>query len=317
MINRELIRIKVVQLVYASNLQGGISYQNAENDLAFSLSKTYDLYRYILTLLVEVKRMAERKEEARILRCQRLGIAAHENSNDKFLAENKLLQQLSENEALLNFIEKEKNTWHDEDVLVKRIYNAFVEHEIFSNYIDRGDYSYAADNELIRRLYRAVIFNSDILDESIEEQSIYWNDDKISIDNFIVKTLFQFTEDTNPDHELYPQFSDETDRLYATRLISEAIKQRDTLQNYIKEQSQTWNFERIATMDIAIMQTALAEILTFEDIPLGVSINEYVELAKYYSTPKSANFINGMLDGIAKRLRKDGILLKSTNRNKK
>lgn len=317
MINRELIRIKVVQLVYAFQQQDDRTLKNVENELAFSLAKTYDLYKYILTLLIEVKRMAERKEEARILRAQRLGIAAHDNSNDKVLAENLLLKQLAENEFLLNYIEHEKKAWHDEDIIVKQLYNAFVEHDIFSNYIDRGDFSYAADNELIRRLYKAVIANSEIFDNSIEEQSIYWNDDKISIDNFIVKTLFQFTEETQPDHELYPQFMDEADRQFAMRLITEAVARRDELQLFIKEQSKTWDFERIALMDVVIMQTALAEMLTFSDIPVGVSINEYVELAKYYSTPRSASFVNGMLDGIAKRLRADGLLLKSISRAKK
>ena len=228
MINRELIRIKVVQLVYASQ-QSNLTVKNVENELAFSLAKTYDLYKYILTLLVEVKRMAERKEEARILRSQRLGVAPHENSNDKLLAENLLLKQLAENEFLLNYIEQEKKAWHDEDIIVEQLYNAFIEHEIFSNYVDRGDYSYAADNELIRRLYKAVVINSDIFDNSIEEQSIYWNDDKISIDNFIVKTLFQFTEDTKPDHELYPQFMDDADRQFAMRLITEAVVRREEL----------------------------------------------------------------------------------------
>jgi N utilization substance protein B len=317
MINRELIRIKVVQLVYAFQQQDDRTLKNVENELAFRLAKTYDLYKYILTLLIEVKRMAERKEEARILRAQRLGIAAHDNSNDKVLAENLLLKQLAENEFLLNYIEHEKKAWHDEDIIVKQLYNAFVEHDIFSNYIDRGDFSYAADNELIRRLYKAVVANSEIFDNSIEEQSIYWNDDKISIDNFIVKTLFQFTEETKPDHELYPQFMDEADRQFAMRLITEAVARRDELQQFIKEQSKTWDFERIALMDVVIMQTALVEMLTFSDIPVGVSINEYVELAKYYSTPRSASFINGMLDGIAKRLRAEGLLLKSISRAKK
>ena len=317
MINRELIRIKVVQLVYAFQQQDDRTLKNVENELAFSLAKTYDLYKYILTLLIEVKRMAERKEEARILRAQRLGIAAHDNSNDKVLAENLLLKQLAENEFLLNYIEHEKKAWHDEDIIVKQLYNAFVEHDIFSNYIDRGDFSYVADNELIRRLYKAVVANSEIFDNSIEEQSIYWNDDKISIDNFIVKTLFQFTEETQPDHELYPQFMDEADRQFAMRLITEAVARRDELQQFIKEQSKTWDFDRIALMDVVIMQTALAEMLTFSDIPVGVSINEYVELAKYYSTPRSASFINGMLDGIVKRLRADGLLLKSISRAKK
>ena len=317
MINRELIRIKVVQLVYAFQQQDDRTLKNVENELAFSLAKTYDLYKYILTLLIEVKRMAERKEEARILRAQRLGVTAHDNSNDKVLAENLLLKQLAENEFLLNYIEHEKKAWHDEDIIVKQLYNAFVEHDIFSNYIDRGDFSYAADNELIRRLYKAVVANSEIFDNSIEEQSIYWNDDKISIDNFIVKTLFQFTEETQPDHELYPQFMDETDRQFAMRLITEAVARRDELQQFIKEQSKTWDFDRIALMDVVIMQTALAEMLTFSDIPVGVSINEYVELAKYYSTPRSASFVNGMLDGIAKRLRAEGLLLKSISRAKK
>lgn len=317
MINRELIRVKVIQLVYAYLQNADKTPNDIDKELGFSFSKTYDLYKYLLSLLVEVKRVAERKEEARILRSQRLGIADEDSSNDLILASNKLLEQLSQNDMLLNYIEREKSQWNDEDVIVKNLYNAFINSDIFAEYIRRNNFSYAADNELIRRLYKAYVYENELLDASIEEQGLYWNDDKINIDPYVVKTLAQFTETTQPDHELYPDFVDERDRQFAHNLLRYAVENSAQLQQYIKDHAQGWDFERIALMDIVIVQTALAEILSFGDIPLGVSINEYVELAKSYSTPRSASFVNGILDNISKHLRNEGILLKSAARAKK
>jgi N utilization substance protein B len=199
---------------------------------------------------------------------------------------------------------------------VHTIYNAFIEHEIFSNYIDRGDYSYAADNELIRRLYKAVLFNSDILDESIEEQSIYWNDDKIIVDQFVIKTLGVFNGESQPEMPLLPEFTSDEDRAFAYQLFRQTIERGEEMLGHLRTNSLKWDFDRISLMDKVIIQTALTEILTFLDIPLNVSINEYVEIAKLYSTPKSGAFVNGQLDAICRKLHKDRVLMKVSAKRK-
>ncbi|MBO5699298.1 MAG: transcription antitermination factor NusB [Bacteroidaceae bacterium] len=317
MINRELIRVKVVQMVYAHLQNPERTLGSTQSEFAISLNKTYDLYHYILTLLVEVRRMAERKEDARLAHAQRLGLPFEGETADALLANNPLLLQLESNKALQHFCEHIKNAWNDEDVVVKKLYNAFVEHDIFKQYAAKAKRTYNDDNEVIRRLYKNVVCNSDIFDASIEENGLYWNDDKVNIDPFVLKTLNLFTEDSTPELELLPDFADESDREFANKLLAQAILRGEEFQTYIKQQTKGWDFERLALMDVVVIQTALAEILTFNEIPVGVSINEYVEIAKAYNTPRSAGFINGMLDTIVKRLSEEGVLLKAIKRGKK
>jgi N utilization substance protein B len=315
MINRELIRVKVVQMVYAHLQDPEKTLHATQSEFSTSLERTYDLYHYILTLLVEVRRMAERKEEARLAHTQRLGLPFDNNTPDALIANNPLLLQLESNKALQHFCEHLKKPWNDEDVVVKNIYNAFIEHDIFKKHVEKPTHTYNDQNEVIRRLYKNIILNSEVLDESIEENGIYWNDDKINVDPFVLKTLNLFTADATPEMELLPDFADDSDREFANKLLTQAIQRSEELQVYIKQQAKGWDFERLALMDIVIIQTALAEILTFNDIPVGVSINEYVEIAKAYSAPRSAGFINGMLDAIVKRLKQEGVLLKAIKRN--
>ena len=316
MINRELIRTKVVQLVYAYVQNEDKSLDAAENELEFSLLKAYDLYRFLLSLMVEVKRIAERREEARLAREARLGFASEEPLLDKYLAENKLLQKMAENESLINYIEREKQEWLEEDALMKNIYKAFTESPIYHEYIRKGEFTIKADREVVRRLYKEFLLDNELLESTLEDHSIYWNDDKMVIEQFVIKTFSKFNGESTPEMPLMPEFTDEEDRQFAFRLFRQTIERGEELRGYLRNNCLKWDFDRIALMDKVIIQTALAEILEFSDIPLNVSINEYVEIAKNYSTPKSGAFVNGQLDSICKRLYKDRVLMKVSAKKK-
>ncbi len=316
MINRELIRTKVVQLVYAYVQNEDKSLDVAENELEFSLMKSYELYKLLLSLLVQVKYTAQRREEARLARAERLGVVSDELPLDKYLAENKLLQKMSENKMLLDYLENEKQEWMEDDALIRNIYKSFTESSIYHEYIHKGDYSIKADRELLRRLYKEFLFDNELLESTLEDHSIYWNDDKEIIDQFVIKTLGVFNGESQPDMPLLSEFSAEEDREFAFQLFRQTIERGEEMNNHLRTNCLKWDFDRIALMDKVIIQTALTEILTFSDIPLNVSINEYVEIAKNYSTNRSGAFVNGQLDGICKRLNKERILMKISMKKK-
>lgn len=143
-----------------------------------------------------------------------------------------------------------------------------------------------------------------------EEQSLYWNDDKEVVDTFVLKTIKRFEEKNSATQELLPEYDSEEEKDYARKLFRATILNADDYQRYMSETSHNWDFSRLAYMDVIIMQIAIAEMINFPSIPVSVTINEYVELAKYYSTPRSAGYINGMLDAIARHLSKSGKLVK-------
>jgi N utilization substance protein B len=174
-----------------------------------------------------------------------------------------------------------------------------------------SDDSYAADRELWRKLYRAFIQDNDDLSALLEEQSLYWNDDKDVVDTFVLKTIKRFDEKAGDKQELLPEYDSEEEKDYARRLFRATILNTNEYQRMMTEASQNWDFSRLAYMDVIIMQIAIAEMMTFPSIPVSVTINEFVELSKFYSTPRSAGYINGMLDTIARHLITSGQLLKS------
>ena len=174
-----------------------------------------------------------------------------------------------------------------------------------------SDKSYEVDRELWRKLYKAFVFNNEELDVLLEDQSLYWNDDKEIVDTFVLKTIKRFEAKNGANQTLLPEFKDEEDQEFARRLFRRAILNCDYYRHLISENTRNWDLDRVAFMDVIIMQCALAEILSFPNIPVSVSLNEYVEIAKVYSTIKSGSFVNGTLDGIVNQLKKEGKLAKN------
>ena len=308
MINRVLIRLKIVQIVYAYYQNGGKNLDAAEKELFFSLSKAYDMYNYLLLLIVEITRQAERKINA--AKSKLLPTAEELYPNTKFI-DNKFVAQLEVNKQLLQFSETQKKTWNNEEEFVKSLCEKIMDSDIYKEYMAAETSSYEEDRELWRKIYKKIIFNNAELDQVLEDQSLYWNDDKEIVDTFVLKTIKRFEEANGAKQELLPEFKDEEDKDFARRLFRRTILNADYYRHLISENTRNWDLDRVAFMDVIIMQIALAEILSFPNIPVSVSLNEYIEIAKVYSTPKSGNFINGTLDGIVKLLQKENKLTKN------
>ena len=308
MINRVLIRLKIVQIVYAYYQNGGKNLDTAEKELFFSLSKAYDMYNYLLLLMVEITRQAQRKQSA--AKSKLLPTAEELYPNTKFV-DNRFIAQLEVNKQLLEFSETQKKTWENESEFVKSLCEKVMDSDIYKEYMASETSSYEEDRELWRKIYKRIIFNNDELDQVLEDQSLYWNDDKEIVDTFVLKTIKRFDEKNGAKQDLLPEFKDDEDQDFARRLFRRTILNEDYYRHLISENTRNWDLDRVAFMDVIIMQIALAEILSFPNIPVSVTLNEYVEIAKLYSTPKSGSFINGTLDGIVNILKKDGKLNKN------
>lgn len=264
----------------------------------FSLSKAYHLYNTLLLLIVAVTKMARKRYDVAAARADREG---QERPSDRF-AFNKFATQLEENTMLRTFVEEQRNVWDDKVEFVKNLFLRIEESEMYQEFMASDDDSYDAHRELWRKIYKYFVEDNEDLSALLEEESLYWNDDKEIVDSFVLKTIKRFDEKNGKNQELLPEYTDVEDREYARRLFRAAIMNSDQYQRYMTEASRNWDFSRLAYMDVVIMQLAIAEMLTFPAIPVSVTLNEYVELAKEYSTGRSAGYINGMLDTIARHL---------------
>ena len=308
MINRVLIRLKIVQIVYAYYQNGNKNLDTAEKELFFSLSKAYDLYNYLLLLMIELTNFAHKRIDAAK---NKLVPTQEDLAPCMKFVENKFIAQLEVNKQLSEFVTNQKKTWANETDFIKELFDKIASSDIYKEYMESEESSYTEDRELWRKLYKNFIMTNESLDQVLEDQSLYWNDDKEIVDTFVIKTIKKFEEKQGANQKLLPEFKDDEDQEFARRLFRRSILNEDYYRHLISENTKNWDLDRVAFMDVIIMQIALAEILSFPNIPISVSLNEYVEIAKLYSTAKSGSFINGTLDRIVNQLKKDGKLTKN------
>ena len=312
MINRILLRIKVIQILFSYYKSNSKDVNDAKNELTLSLDKTYELYMLLLRLAVEVSDYAKTRKESIAKRCQMAG-DANFDSGEKvpadFLAENKVAQQLAENETLNKFLEENKLSWNKHPEIINSLYAEALPSQAYET-AEASERDYDCDRRFLRGFYKSVVTSNKMLTEELEGMSIYWNDDTETVISFIMKTIARYEETTLNDYELMPKFSDPTDETFALTLLTKVIYNQAEYDELIMTHIKNWDKESIAFMDKIILQTAIAELFAFPHIPIVVTMNEYVELSKYYSTPRSSTFINGVLDAIVKDLKEQNKLTK-------
>ncbi|MGM9684686.1 MAG: transcription antitermination factor NusB [Bacteroidaceae bacterium] len=307
MINRTLIRLKIVQLIYSFYQNGGKDIKTAEKELMFSLSKAYDLYNYLLLLLVELTKY----ESEQIEQQEELNKIAHkEEAVSHRFVNNRFVKQLADNKQLLEYVDSQKRTWLNDADYLKKLLADIKASDTYADYMVNEVDDYSTDREFWRKIYKSIIMKDDRLSEVLEDKSLYWNDDREIVDTFVLKTIKRFEEENKENQELLPEYKDEEDREFAVKLFRTTILNDEDHRRLIAQCVKNWEFDRLAFMDVVIMQIAIAEILGFVQIPTVVSINEYVDIAKYYSTPKSAAYVNGILDAVVKRLKREKLIIK-------
>ncbi len=307
MINRTLLRVKVIQTLYSHYKGDGKSLPLAEKELFFSLEKTYDLYFHLLQLSLDITRYASDRIDARRNKLRPTEEDLHPNT--RFI-ENSFIKQLAKNEELKDYLQKRKLSWVNYPELIKNLFEEIAASDYYQDYMNAVKVDYKSDKDIWRKIYRKTFLFSEELDEAIEEQSIFWIDDVEVLISFVIKTIKRFELENGNRQELLPMFREEEDREFGITLLRSTIENEQQYLDIIDKHTRNWDLDRIAFMDILIMQTALAEICNFPTIPVNVTLNEYIEISKNYSTEKSGNFINGVLDNIVNQLKSENKIIK-------
>jgi len=302
MISRRILRIKILQMLYAyfQNEDGDIN--KAEKSLLFSIQKTFDLYHYLLLLVVDIADYASARIELALQR--RIPSYEDLNPNTKFI-ENKIIDLIRENKQLKDYLAKTPMTWSNSPELIKKLHNRIRMEGFFKEYMENPVRSFDEDKKIIIEIYNREIVVSEALYQVLEEQSIFWNDEVEFVISMIAKTLKGFNEESKEKNKLLPLFKNDEDKDFAKNLFRKSIVHQKEYRILVESFAKNWDIERIAFMDFLIIEMAIAEAVEFSFIPTKVTINEYLEIAKSYSTEKSRIFINGLLDKIFKHLKQN------------
>jgi transcription antitermination protein NusB len=281
----------------------------AERELFSGIEKIYDLYIFQLALLLELRHVASViTEEAKE---KRLPTAGDLNPNMKFI-ENKFLQQLSENIHLKREINNRRISWNNEFELVKKIFNSVKVSEEFKRYMNVSDDSYQTHRDFIVEMFREFVADFELLNHHYEEKNLHWGDDIYLINPMVIRTIEQFSEGSAPDLPLMPLYKDrEEDEQFVKELFRETVMRDAETEKLIGDKTKNWEVERIAMMDVLLMKMAITELLHFSNIPVKVTLNEFIEISKIYSTPKSKIFINGILDKLVADFKTGNMLTKA------
>ena len=266
----------------------------------FSIEKSYDLYHLILLLLVDIMNYAVQRTD--IARSKYFPTDEEANPNTRFL-DNRIIARICNGRRFSQYLETRKISWSNEEELIKSLYRNMLEWDVYQDYMNNPVDSFHEDKNFISRMIVELILPNEYLQQVLEEQSIYWNDDLEFIGSMVIKTLSRWKE--NAEMPFLSMFSNDDDRLYVVELFRKTVLHADEYEELIKKFSENWDYERLAMMDIIIMQMAISEAINFPSIPAKVTLNEYIEISKFYSTEKSSYFINGILDKIFALLRAD------------
>ena len=281
--------------------------QASEKSLVLSIDKTYELYIQMLGLIVDVARYAEERQE--IARQKKLPTYEDLNPNRKFV-ENVVVARIAESEAVQSFLSKHSLGWSRYPELIKNIYNVLIQSSFYAKYMQSQNRSFKEDLQLITDFYVNCLEDNEALEEALEEQSIYWSDDLGYALMVVVRTLSNMRE-SHEELRLQPKFKSEEDLIFAKELFAKSALQYGQNELYLDRFTHNWDVERLAFMDKLIMSVAITEIVSFSSIPVKVSLDEYIELSKYYSSPTSSTFINGVLDKAVEALTEEGKVKKT------
>ncbi|NAS29777.1 transcription antitermination factor NusB [Flavobacteriaceae bacterium R38] len=298
-----------MQSVYAFNQSRNTNLQKEEKFLASSMENMYNLYIVLLNLLIAIQRKAE--EQLIISQKKYLATEAEKNPNKKFV-ENRILQFLKHNELLKNTSKDRKLTdWDIEDDYVKLIYQEIIDSEEYHNYMINKDSSLSIDKEYILSVFKHIIAPNEKLYEYIEDNGLTWVDDLPLVNTLILKMLKKLKSEPADSYFLPKLFKDEDDKKFALDLFRKTVLNEEKFREEIIGKTPNWDAERITEIDAILLKMAICEFHKFPSIPVKVTINEYLEIAKEYSTPKSSIFINGILDKLIKDYQADNTLNKS------
>ena len=307
MISRRMLRIKVLKALYAHMKSDADSLMASEKMLVTSIDKTYDLYFLMLSLIVEMAHYAEQRQEM----AKKKQLPTHEdlNPNRKFV-DNAVVRLIAQSDSVNDYLAARKLSWAQYPELIKTLFAQLEQSDYYKKYMTSQEHSFREDLALVTEFYTRELEESEVLENAIDEMSILWNDDLGFALIMVTRTL----SNMRPSHvevKVLPKFKSIEDLDFARELFAKTAVNFDTYQEEIEKYTRNWDVERIAFMDNLIMAAAMAELITFPSIPVKVTLDEYIEIAKFYSTQGSSTFINGILDKIVASLNEQGKINKS------
>lgn len=305
MINRSMVRTRVVQTLFAYYKDNDKTMVSARKELLKSFADTYDLYFLLLDFANELTAYAQQQLEEQMTRAR----ATHANwTPNRRFTKNRLAQQLFDNRALRARIAEQRLSWDSGMPAVSDIYRRLTESEQYRSYMEADSCSYEDDKRIWRFIYQNLMPGNEALTEALDEMELVldksnWTTDADIVLSYVVKTIKRFTLESTPEMPLLEMFDSEDEVAFATKLLEKAIEGHAQYEQLIDSHLKGWEADRIAYMDRIILEVALAEIIEFPDIAITVSLNEYIELAKEYSGDKNYMFINGILTEIMRDLK--------------
>ncbi len=309
LLNRRHIRIKVLQALYAYQQSENNTVIKGEKELFHSLDNIYELYFRLLSIFGELQHQAESRieENKNKLRPNREDL----NPNTRFL-DNKVLKLLTSSATIAAHVKLYKINWSQEEVMLRKLFTSLTLTPEYTEYMESNSTDFDGDREVLIKLFKKYIANYPSLQEYLNELSIYWQDDLDLACVMLIKTLKDLKSTDNEFFDVMPLYKDEEDDTnFAKLLFAQSVRNQDAHFAAIDSKAGNWELERIALMDRLIMNLALTEAKQFNNIPLKVTLNEYIEISKFYSTPKSNGFINGILDKLFAEMKADGSISKS------
>ena len=314
MLSRRHLRIKALQALYAFNRSNSPELMVGEKNMLRSTEKIYELVIRQLSFMVEIARFAE----IRIEEGKKKYYPTEEdlNPNTKFV-ENQLIKKISDNRDYVKRMNAYRINWVDEVEAVRKVFNAVKESQDYKRYMNSGESTFDGDKKYLISLFKYLLADNEYLTSYYEEMDIYWADD-IDTANVLVLKIMKGMQQNHDVFEPFPSLYNETgkdvideDKKFLKELYRKTILKSDEFESMIASKASNWELDRIAVMDVLLLKMALAELLEFPSIPVKVTMNEYIDLSKYYSTPKSRVFINGVLDKMIADLKKENRIVKA------
>lgn len=305
MLNRRLIRIKVFKVLYAAETSHEVSLPAAEKELLLSCAKTLDLYYFLLNIAPALKRLAQQKIDAGKNKFN--PTESELNASTRFV-DNRFIALLEEDSVLNETCTKKGLMWEEYDVFIKQLYASVVASDYYQEYMAAPECTLEDDCRLVSRIYEEELEDNEMLWDILEETSVYWADDLGFVLNAIIRATGSVAEGGGLPHPSV--FMKDDDRTFAIKLLEASAVNYDKYLATVRENVPNWDPDRIVRVDSCLVVMGIAEAVTFPSIPVKVTINEYVDISKFYSTPNSHIFVNGLLDVIIKKMTESGEIVK-------
>ena len=306
MLSRRLLRVKVAKNLYAHLKSGSDNLKASEKNLVESIDKAYDLYFQMMSLIVEVAHYAESRIE--INKNKKLPTYEDLNPNRRFV-DNAVIHLIATSDSVNDVIARRKLSWAPYGDAVKDVYNRMVESEYYKKYMSASICTFSDDRRFVEEFFTS-LEEDEALNDVVNDMSLLWTDDYGFALYMAVRTV-QNLKQSHTEVKVLPKFKNEEDLDFAKTLFIKALVNFEDNQEIVDKYSSNWDVERVVFMDSLILSIALAELIYFESIPVKVTLDEWIDIAKYYSSPTSSNFVNGVLDKIVNDLQQDGRIKKS------